>query len=80
METKWLELRRLYDALVDELSLAQYRHLMGGEMSYESKARRALKVSRSKQVHYLCNAILFLAVGETKGLDALQIANLKGRN
>lgn len=48
----------LYRELVDELSLAQYRKLMFGDMTYKSKAERAKKASKSKKVHKLANEIL----------------------
>lgn len=67
--------RRIYDDIVNLLSLAQYRHLMGGDMSYESKAKRALKVSKSKKVQALVNELLNTST--FYGLDALQIYNIK---
>lgn len=53
---------KLYAQLVDLLSLAQYKPLMFGDMSYKSKAERAKLVSKSKKVHALADAIIQLAV------------------
>lgn len=53
--------RQLYDQLVELLSLAQYRPLTGGEMTYRSKAERAKCVSKSKRVHALADQIIELA-------------------
>jgi len=55
------EIKRLYDTLVDELTLKQYTKLMGGSMDYWSKALRAKQVSKSKRVHLLADQIATLA-------------------
>lgn len=54
------EQRRLYDQLTELLSLKQFQPLMGGEMSYVSKAERAKRVSKSKRVHALADQIIAL--------------------
>lgn len=50
--------RKLYSQLVEELTLKQYTALMGGDMSFRSKAERAMKVSRSQKVHSLARKII----------------------
>lgn len=52
--------KSLYEQLVNELSLKQYSKLMGGDMTYKSKAKRAKTVSKSKIVHALANTIIEL--------------------
>lgn len=47
-------LETLWTQVTDELTLSQYEKTMGGDMSYKSKAERAMKVSRSETVHALC--------------------------
>jgi hypothetical protein len=47
-------LATLWAQVTDELTLSQYEKTMGGDMSYKSKAERALKVSRSETVQALC--------------------------
>lgn len=51
---------KLYNQLTSKLSLKQYTKLMGGDMSYRSKAERAKLVSKSKQVHILADIIINL--------------------
>jgi hypothetical protein len=75
-QVDWNRVKSLYETLTDELSLAQYSKLMGGSMEYLDKARRAKEVSKSKNVHYLANAIEYLITGTSNGLDALQKDNL----
>jgi hypothetical protein len=53
--------REIYNELVDLLSLKQFMPLMGGNMSYRSKAERAKRVSKSKRVHELANQIIDLS-------------------
>jgi hypothetical protein len=63
---KYREMRTCYDQLVELLTLAQYKHLMGGDMTYVDKVARAKKVSKSKKVHALANKIIALNL-EIKG-------------
>lgn len=51
-------LKSIWQDITDELSLYQYRTLMGGDMSFRSKAERALKVSKSKTVQKLCYELI----------------------
>lgn len=44
----------LWQQAADQLTLSQYESTMGGDMSYKSKAERAMKVSRNKTVHAIC--------------------------
>jgi hypothetical protein len=60
-----MHIRNLYSDLVKLLTLSQFRKLMGGDMSYKSKAQRAMLVSKSKKVHYLAKQIINLCE-ETK--------------
>lgn len=53
--------RELYRELTDLLSLSQFKHLMGGDMTFKSKAERAKRVSKSKRVHALADAIIAAA-------------------
>lgn len=53
--------RELYRELVDLLTLKQFTPLMGGDMSFASKAERAKRVSKSKRVHDLADQIIALA-------------------
>ncbi len=54
-------MKSLYEMAVAKLSLSQYEKVMGGGMSFESKARRVMKVSRNKTVQLYCLQILELA-------------------
>jgi hypothetical protein len=44
----------IWNTICEELTLSQYKKLMGGDMTYKSKALRAMEVSRSNTVHELC--------------------------
>jgi cell division protein FtsB len=53
-------MKELYSTLTEILSLKQFTTLMGGDMSYKSKAERAKRVSKSKRVHCLADQIIEL--------------------
>lgn len=50
MKTK----RQIWECVVDLLSFAQYKTTMGGDMSYDSKFKRAMKASKSRKIQALC--------------------------
>ena len=50
--------RELWTLIAELLTLKQYTATMGGDMTYKSKAERAMRVSKSKRVHELCKLIL----------------------
>lgn len=53
-------MRSLYEMAVAKLSLSQYKAVMGGDMSFVSKATKIMKVSSCKTVHLYCRQILEL--------------------
>lgn len=53
-------IKDLYSRLTALLTLKQYAKLMGGDMSYKSKAERAKRVSKSRRVHDLADYIIQL--------------------
>jgi hypothetical protein len=76
-QVNWDKVKRIYQTLVDELSLKQYAKLIGGgTTSYWFLAHEAKVISKSKNVHYCANAIQYLITGESNHLDALQKHNL----
>jgi hypothetical protein len=62
-----LQLRKTWNEVVDRLTLRQLHECMGGDMSYKSKAQRAMKSSKSKAVHQLCNQMLELYSSHFEG-------------
>lgn len=52
--------RDLYQRLTDLLTLQQYQQLMGGDMSYVAKAKRAKVISKAYKVHSLADQIIKL--------------------
>ena len=57
METQ----KSLWSQICEHLSFSQYTKTMGGDMLYVSKARVAMRVSKSKKVHALANRLIGLA-------------------
>lgn len=53
--------RQLWTQIFNLLNMRQAYQVMGGEMTYVSKARRAMQVSKSKKVHALANQLIALA-------------------
>ena len=48
------QLSQIWSQVVENLTLRQLDRCMGGDMSYKSKAERAMQASRSETVHALC--------------------------
>lgn len=63
-------MKSLYSMTIDHLTLSQYEKVMGGDMSFASKARKIMEVSRNKTVHLYCKEILEL----DKKLNQLKVA------
>ncbi len=53
--------RQLWSEVCDLLSFKQFCETMGGDMLYKSKALKAMRLSKSKAVHALCQQIIALA-------------------
>jgi len=49
-----LQLGAIWTEVVECLSLRQLDSCLGGDMSYKSKAQRAMKVSKNETVQALC--------------------------
>ncbi len=75
-DTKLSLAKSHYDTMIDELSLSQFTKLMGNDFSMVSRAAKAKKLSKSKNVHFCANCILYLLNNDKSGLDALQIDNI----
>ena len=67
-------LASIWNEIVDQLSLSQYESTMGGDMSYKSKAERAMQVSRNKTVHALCLELINVYDSHF-GTSALTVSN-----
>jgi hypothetical protein len=52
------ELSLIWGEIVEHLSLSQYYKVMGGDMSYKSKAERVKKVSKSTVVWDLADRLI----------------------
>lgn len=58
------EITDLFNKINSQLTLKQYSQIMGGDMSYQSKALRIKKVTTNKKIHNMCDQLIQLI--ETK--------------
>lgn len=54
----YTRIKEAYNAMVDLLSAEECMQLMGGDACYKAKAERAKRISTSKFVHLLADAII----------------------
>jgi hypothetical protein len=62
---------QLYKVIIDLLTLKQFKQTMGGDMSYDAKARKIMSLTKSRKIQALCAELLEAPVA----LDALQRDN-----
>lgn len=54
------EIKDLFNNITSYLTTKQYSQIMGGDMSYQSKALRIKKVTTSKKIHNMCDQLIQL--------------------
>ena len=70
------QLASMWNEVVENLTLRQLDFCMGGDMSYKSKASRAMQVSKNETVQYLCLDMIQLYESHFETQDLSLITDL----